>query len=258
MDEQVPRHDRGRVAVLTIDRPERLNAFTPDVADEIVAHLARLAVDDTIGAVVLTGSGTRAFCAGADLKDPRTHAVDSVDDHLAGLAQRSAAQFFDALLQFPKALICAVQGHAVGVGFQLQLCCDVILAATTARFRLPQVSLGIMPAYGGAPRLAQWVGRGRAAEIALTGRVVTAEEAERIGLAAAVHPPEEVLERAVELGEAIAARSPHSVALTKESLRNALEDGSLAVSSTADAYRFTLLSMTEPSRQQHAGWRDEG
>lgn len=257
MSSPVTRDDHGRVAVLTMNRPERLNAFNATVAEQLVGHLGEIRTDEAVGAVVLTGAGRRAFCAGADLQDAATHAVDSVEEHLAELEVRSAARFFTALLEFPKPLICAVHGYAVGVGFQLQLCCDVIVAATTARFQLPQVRLGIMPAYGGAPRLAQWVGRGRAAEIALSGRFVEVDEAERIGLVAAVHPPEELLSQAVELGEAIAAASPLSLQLTKESLRGALEAGPLAAASATDTYRFMSLAMTRASLTRHEDWREE-
>lgn len=159
------------------------------------------------------------------------------------------------MLGFPKPLICAVNGYAIGIGFQMQLCCDIIVASSTARFQLPQVQLGIMPAYGGAPRLAQWVGRGKATEIALTGRFVDAAEAERIGLAAAVHPSAELMDRTMELAGQIAEASELSVALTKQSMHAAQEDGSLRMASAGDAYRFMNLAMTRESGARHEDWR---
>jgi len=256
------RTDRGRVAILTINRPERLNAYNDDVACGLMAHFSDIAADPGIGACVLTGAGSKAFCAGADLKNEATHRVASMDEHLSGVAGigqdvvgATGTEFFEALLSFPKPLICAVNGYAIGIGFQLQLCCDLIVASTTARFKLPQVSLGIMPAYGGAPRLAQWVGRGKAAEIALTGRFVDAEEAERIGLVASLHAPDVVLDRAVEIAEAIAANLPQSLALIKESLANGLEDGQLHAASVGDIYRFMALSQTSAALGEHESWR---
>lgn len=256
MNPLVKRSDSGRVAVLTMSRPEKLNAFNLDVADEIVAHLTQIGGEPDIGAVVLTGEGDRAFCAGTDLKDPNTHSVVSVDDHLRDLDHSSAADFFRALLAFRKPLIFAVKGWAIGIGFQLQLCGDAIICNPEARFRLPQVTLGVMPAYGGAPRLAQWVGRGRAHEIALSGRDVTGEEAYRIGLANHLCPTEEVLSRAIELGEQMAANSPLSVALTKESLAYALEEGQLRTSAAADNFRFMTLAETAVAIGRHGTWRE--
>ena len=257
-DHLVLRSDHGAVAVLTMNRPERLNAFNPQLAGAITGRLDELAADPGIRVAILTGAGSRAFCAGADLKDRRTHSVSSVEAHVSALANRSAADFFVRLLAFPKPIICAVNGYAIGVGFQMQLCCDVILAATTARFRLPQVSLGIMPAYGGAPRLAQWVGRGKAAEIALSGRFVDAAEGERIGLVASVHEPDRLLGAALDLATEMAKASPLSLAMTKESLRGALEDGPLRAASAADNYRFMALAMTKEATSRHQAWREGG
>lgn len=255
MKQLVVRDDRGTVAVLTMNQPEKLNAFSLAVADEISAHLAAIADDPTVGACVLTGAGDRAFCAGTDLKDPGTHAVGDLDEHLRTLDHNSAADFFRNLLGFRKPLICAVRGWAIGIGFQLQLCSDAIICNPEARFRLPQVTLGVMPAYGGAPRLAQWVGRGRAHEIALSGRDVTGEEAYRIGLANHIHPTDEVLDRAVELGERMAANSELSMALTKESLAYALEEGQLRTAAASDNYRFMALTGTTVATGRHADWR---
>jgi enoyl-CoA hydratase/carnithine racemase len=257
-DDLALRDDHGAVSVLTMNRPERLNAFNPQLAAAITGRLDELAADSDIRVVILTGSGSRAFCAGADLKDRRTHSVSSVEAHVTALTNRSAADFFVRLLNFSKPIICAVNGYAIGVGFQMQLCCDVILASTTAQFRLPQVALGIMPAYGGAPRLAQWVGRGKAAEIALSGRFVGALEAERIGLVASVHEPGELLTAALALATGMAKASPLSLAMTKESLRGALEDGPLRAASAADNYRFMALAMTGESTSRHQAWREGG
>ena len=263
MQDVVLRTDFGRAAVLTISRPERLNAYNGQVGGAITRHLERIAVDPAIGACILTGEGTKAFCAGADLKDSTTHSVSAVDTHLGDMLglnsnceEPTGAAYFEALLRFPKPLICAVNGYAIGIGFQMQLCCDIIVASRTATFKLPQVTLGIMPAYGGAPRLAQWVGRGKAAEIALSGRFVGAEEAEQIGLVTRTYEPGDLLAGAVELAQSVAENSPLSLALTKESMSNVLEDGaSLGSASVGDKYRFMALSQTTVSTTQHAAWR---
>lgn len=250
------RSDVGPVAVLTLDRVSKLNAYRAEMGDELCAHLASLREDGEMRACVLTGAGGRAFCAGADLGDPLTHSVNSVDAHLADLDHRSAAGVFSALLDFPKPLICAVNGYAIGIGFQMALCCDMIVASSGAQFRLPQATLGIMPAYGGGPRLAQWVGRGRAMEIAMTGRFVGAAEGERIGLVTRVFEPGGLPDGAIEIAASIAQHSELSLALVKESMYSVLEHGALATTSAADNYRFMVLSMTSAATQRHQSWRD--
>jgi enoyl-CoA hydratase/carnithine racemase len=242
---------RGAVALITLNRPERLNAWSPDLGTALVQRLREAAADQAVRAVVLTGAG-RAFSAGADLKNPRTHTVESPDQHLAGL---NGSPVFDTVETYPKPIISAVNGYAVGIGCLVPLCCDFILAGEQAVFCLPQVSLGILPAYGGTLRLARFVGRGNALNIALTGRKVGAEEALRMGMVVSVLPQAELVTEAVRTMQGIADLPVHAVRLARESLRLGYEGG-LAATAHADLYRFMALSQTGDRAKRHEAWRE--
>jgi enoyl-CoA hydratase/carnithine racemase len=241
---------RGAVALISLNRPERLNAWSKDLGAALVDRLREAEADDDIRGVVLTGNG-RAFSAGADLKNPATHAVESPEEHLAQLRGNPA---FDTLESYRKPIVCAVNGYAVGIGCLVPLCCDFILASEQALFCLPQVSLGILPAYGGTLRLARFVGRGNALNIALTGRKVGAEEARRIGMVVSVHAPDALVPEAVKTMQSIAEMPVAAVRLARESLRLGYEGG-LAATAHADLYRFMALSQTKDRADRHERWR---
>jgi len=241
---------KGAVALISFNRPERLNAWSADLGAAFLQRLREADEDESVRGVVLTGVG-RAFSAGADLKNPKTHAVSSPDEHLANLR---GSPVFDALEAYRKPIISAVNGHAVGIGCLVPLCCDFILAGAQASFCLPQVSLGILPAYGGTLRLARFVGRGNALNIALTGRKVGAEEALRMGMVVSVHSQDDLIPEAMRTMEAIAGMPAHSVRLARESLRAGYEGG-LAAVATADLYRFMVLSQTSDRAERHEAWR---
>ena len=241
---------RDAVALISFNRPERLNAWSPDLGAAFLERLREAEADASVRGVVLTGVG-RAFSAGADLKNPRTHSVSSPDEHLANLR---GSPVFDALEAYRKPIISAVNGHAVGIGCLVPLCCDFVLAGERAMFCLPQVSLGILPAYGGTLRLARFVGRGNALNIALTGRKVDADEALRIGMVVSVLPQAELVPEAVRTMQSIADMPVHAVRLARESLRAGYEGG-LAATATADLYRFMVLSQTSDRAERHEAWR---
>ena len=242
---------QGDVALITLNRPERLNAWSPDLGGALVARLREAEADEKVRAVVLTGAG-RAFSAGADLKNPRTHTVESPEQHLANLRGNPV---FDLVEAYPKPIIAAVNGYAVGIGCLVPLCCDFILAAEEAMFCLPQVSLGILPAYGGTLRLARFVGKGNALNIALTGRKVGAEEALRMGMVVSVLPQEQLVPEAIKTMQAIAEMPTHAVRLARESLRLGL-DGGMAATAQADLYRFMALAQTSDRDKRHSAWRE--
>ena len=241
---------RGAVALISLNRPERLNAWSKDLGAALVQRLREADEDDDVRAVVLTGNG-RAFSAGADLKNPATHAVESPEQHLAQLRGNPA---FDAIEAYRKPIIAAVNGYAVGIGCLVPLCCDFIVASEQAMFCLPQVSLGILPAYGGTLRLARFVGRGNALNIALTGRKVGAEEALRMGMVVSVHAPDALIPDAIATMEGIAKMPVAAVRLARESLRLGYEGG-LAATAHADLYRFMALSQTKDRADRHEAWR---
>lgn len=242
---------RGAVALITLNRPERLNAWSPDLGAALLQRLREAAADEAVRGVVLTGAG-RAFSAGADLKNPRTHTVESPEQHLAGM---NGSPVFDTVEAYPKPIVSAVNGYAVGIGCLVPLCCDFILAGEQAVFCLPQVSLGILPAYGGTLRLARFVGRGNALNIALTGRKVGAEEALRMGMVVSVLPQEQLVPEAVKTVQGIADLPVHAVRLARESLRLGYEGG-LAATAHADLYRFMALSQTGDRAKRHEAWRE--
>ena len=241
---------KGSVALISFNRPERLNAWSPDLGKALIARLREAEADGSVRAVVLTGAG-RAFSAGADLKNPKTHTVDSPEQHLSALR---GSPVFDAVESYSKPIISAVNGYAVGIGCLVPLCCDFILAGQQAVFCLPQVSLGILPAYGGTLRLARFVGRGNALNIALTGRKVDADEALRMGMVVAVLSQDELIPEAVRQMQAIADMPATAVRLARESLRQGYEGG-LPATAHGDLYRFMALAQTSERAERHEAWR---
>jgi enoyl-CoA hydratase/carnithine racemase len=249
-DDAVLLERHGAVALVVLNRPARLNAWSPDLGAALLQRLREAEADETVRGVVLTGAG-RAFSAGADLSDPRTHTVESPERHLENLRGNPV---FDAVESYRKPIISAVNGYAIGIGCLVPLCSDFILAGEAAMFSLPQVRLGILPAYGGTLRLARFVGRGNALHIALTGRNVGADEALRLGLVVSVFPQAQLVPEAIKTMQGIAAMPVHAVRLARESLRLGYEGG-LAATAHADLYRFMALAQTADRADRHEAWR---
>lgn len=239
------------VAVISFNRPERLNAWSQDISEGLHEKLHIASTDKEIRGVILTGVG-RAFCAGADLKNPNTHSVTSPEEYLD--SHRGQATF-DAFEKFEKPIIAAVNGYAVGIGCLMPLCCDFILVNEHASFCLPQARLGILPAYGGTLRLARFVGRGNALNIAITGRHVGAEEALRMGIATQLYPAEQLLDQAISTMTSIAAMPEHAVRLTRESLAFGYESG-MPANEQADNFRFMALAQTKDRADRHDFFRE--
>ena len=208
---------RDGVAVLTVNRPDALNAFDVDTLTELRDGLRQLADDVDVRVVVLTGAGDRAFAAGADIK------------YMSGLDVERAKEWGalghevgNLLETVPKPTIAVVNGFALGGGCEIALACDFRIASSTAKLGQPEVNLGLIPGWGGTQRLARVVGVGLAKELVLTGRVVDAEEALHIGLVNAVHDPAELMEKALEVATALAAKAPLALAAAKEAVNRAL------------------------------------
>ena len=240
-----------RVGILRFNRPERLNAWSRDIGSSFLEGLHEAASRDDIAGVVITGNG-RAYSAGADLKNPATHSVESVEEYLTS---HQGMPVFDTLSTFPKPIISAVNGYAIGIGCLVPLCCDFIMASERAVFVLPQVSLGILPAYGGTLRLARHVGRGNALDMALTGRRVDGAEAHRMGIVSRLVPHDELVPESVKVMKSIAAMPPLSVRLTRESLRIGYDSG-MAATEEADSLRFLALAQTGDRADRHNAWRN--
>ena len=244
------------VATITINRPEKRNVWSNRLSHELVEVFARIEADPEVRASILTGAGDRAFSAGADLGDTRTHKVSSVGAHLGTVTPRGM-DVFNALADHPKPVVAAINGYAVGIGCLITLCCDILLAADNAELGLPQVPLGIIPAYGGAVRLARYVGRGKAMEMVLLGERITAEEGYRVGLLNKVVPQAELMPLARDYARRLAALPPLAVRMAKESLNKGLDIANLKDAAQADVYRFMLLGQTEDSHEAHRAWRDK-
>jgi enoyl-CoA hydratase/carnithine racemase len=203
----------GRVATVTLDRPEALNAISTELAVALAEAVEPLATDPAVRAVVLTGAGERAFCVGADLKQRA-----GFDDHGWFVQREAFRRGFAAVRRCPLPTVAAVRGFALGGGTELALACDLVVAAEDATFGLPEVRLGLVPAGGGTQLLVRRVGRSAARDLVLTGRRVGVEEARRLGLADRVVPRAEVLATATALATEIAGNAPTAVRMAKWAL----------------------------------------
>jgi enoyl-CoA hydratase/carnithine racemase len=247
---------RGAVAILTLSRPEARNAWCEEFQSGLTQSLPELEADPDIRCVILTGDDRGgAFSAGADLKNPRTHTMDSVASFIQDLPNRRRRHPIPMLADFAKPTIAAVNGYAVGIGCIVSYCCDLIVASERAEWRLPQSGLGIIPAQGGVTRLAHWVGKGLAMRLAF-GFPLRAEEAYRVGLAQWLVPHSELMARTMEVAEHIASLPPMATRLTKESLNRGI-DVPLADAALADLYRFAMLELTEDKHEAHIAWREK-
>ena len=210
------------VALLTIHRPEALNALSFDLLDELATALEALDTDPACRAVVITGSGSRAFAAGADIRELATQTYDSLRDG-------RRFEVWDRLASVGVPLIAAVRGVALGGGCELAMTCDMIVAAEDASFGQPEIRLGVMPGAGGTQRLTRAIGKARAMAMILTGESIGARAAETLGLVSRVVPAEATVDAALELAARIAALPPLAVRAAKAAVLDAaelsLEDG---------------------------------
>jgi enoyl-CoA hydratase len=197
------------VVLIRLNRPEALNALNTKLLGELGQALAAVEADDTVGCVVLTGSA-KAFAAGADIKEMSDKSY----------AEMFRQDFFTAgargIEQHRKPIIAAVAGYALGGGCELAMMCDFILAADTAKFGQPEINLGVAPGIGGTQRLTRFVGKSKAMDMILTGRMMGAEEAERSGLVSRIFPADSLVGEAVAIAGKIAGQSPLAVAMNKE------------------------------------------
>ncbi len=217
---------RDAVALITLNRPERLNAWTPQMALEQAEAIEAANEDPEVGAIVMTGAG-RAFCAGADMQDTFQTRLDGVDP--GGDSERTGGMPAEvdwvSLMRDSKPLLAAVNGAAVGIGMTMILPFDVILASELAKFGMLFIKVGLVPELASSRLLAQRVGIGVAGEMCLSGRLVDGAEAHRVGLAERLVEPDELIDTALALGKAIAANPAPQLRMTKRLLNeNALED----------------------------------
>ena len=206
---------RGRAGLITLDRPEALNALSGDLISELNEALDGFESDEKIGAIVITGS-EKAFAAGADVKEmAELEFIDAYKDDFIGN--------WSSLSQCRKPVIAAVAGYALGGGCEIAMMCDFIIAAETAKFGQPEINLGVMPGAGGSQRMARFIGKAKTMDLCLTGRMMDAEEAERCGLVSRIVPSSDLVEEAVKTAQKIAGFSMPAVMMAKESVNRAFE-----------------------------------
>lgn len=206
---------RGKVGLITLDRPAALNALNSALIEELNTALAGFEADERIGCMVLTGS-EKAFAAGADIKE-----MGELDYMSAYLNDFITS--WDQVSRSRKPIIAAVSGYALGGGCELAMMCDFIIASDTAKFGQPEITLGVMPGAGGTQRLTRFVGKSKAMDMCLTGRMMDAEEAERSGLVSRIVPSGDLLEEALKAADKVASFSLPIAMMTKESVNRAYE-----------------------------------
>ena len=239
---------RGRVGLVTLNRPEALNALNKATMDELVAAVTAMDADPAVGAVVVTGSG-KAFAAGADIKEMAEQ----------GYMDMYAADWFRGWEDFTRLripVVAAVSGFALGGGCELAMMCDFIIAGDNAKFGQPEINLGVLPGMGGSQRLTRAVGKAKAMDLILTGRFMDAEEAERAGLVSRVVPAADVVEEAVKVAEVIASKSKSAAMLAKEAVNAAFETG-LGQGVLFERRLFHSLFATEDQKEGMAAFTEK-
>lgn len=239
---------RGRVGLVTLNRPEALNALNKATLEELVAAVKAMDTDPGVGAVVITGSA-KAFAAGADIKEMASQ----------GYMEMYAADWFrgwEDLTRLRIPMIAAVSGFALGGGCELAMMCDFIIAGDNAKFGQPEINLGVLPGMGGSQRLTHAVGKAKAMDLILTGRFVGAEEAERAGLVSRVVPAADVVEEALKAAEVIASKSKPVAMLAKEAVNAAFETG-LAQGVLFERRIFHSLFATEDQKEGMAAFTEK-
>jgi enoyl-CoA hydratase len=222
--ENIISETRDAVGIITLNRPKALNALNAQLIDELNQALSGFQEDAAVGCVIITGSD-KAFAAGADIREMKDKSFTDV--YLGNFLSA-----WDKVAEFRKPMIAAVSGYCLGGGCELALMCDFIIAADTAKFGLPEITLGIIPGSGGTQRLARSIGKAKAMEMILTGRLMEAAEAESCGLVSRITAPERLLDEAVETAAKIATFSQPVVMMAKEAVNCAFE------TSLAEGLRF--------------------
>lgn len=239
---------RGRVGLVTLNRPQALNALNKATMEEVVAAVTAMDADPAVGAVVITGS-EKAFAAGADIKEMSSK----------GYMDMYAEDWFrgwESLTRLRIPVVAAVSGFALGGGCELAMMCDLIIAGDNAKFGQPEINLGVIPGMGGSQRLTHAVGKAKAMDMVLTGRMMDAAEAERAGLVSRVVPAADVVEEAVKAAEVIASKSKPAAMLAKEAVNAAFELG-LAQGVLFERRVFHSLFATEDQKEGMAAFSEK-
>ncbi len=231
---------KGKIGIITLNRPKALNALSEQLMAELNTTLDRYQTDPAISVIILTGS-EKAFAAGADIREMKDKTYSEVKDE-------NFLATWDHINTIRKPIIAAVSGFALGGGFEFALACDFIIAADTAKFSLPEATLGIIPGLGGTQRLTRTIGKAKAMEMILTGRMIDAAEAERLGIVARVVPALSLRDETLITAEKIASLSQVAIAAAKEAV-NAASQQSLAEGLRHERAIFHALFATEDQKE---------
>jgi enoyl-CoA hydratase len=230
------------IVVVTISREKALNALNDETIGELQDFFNNSLADKSIACVIITGAG-KAFVAGADITE-----LVGCDVRKGVEKSKLGLHLMKSIEDFPRPVIAAVNGFALGGGCELAMACDIRLASEKAKFGQPEVNLGLIPGYGGTQRLARLVGRGKAKQLVFSGQMIDAHEAHRIGLVDEVYPPDELMDRAMELAGLIASKAPLAVAIAKECINRGL-DIDLSAGCDFEKTNFGTTFATEDARE---------
>src|SRR5437016_7478587 len=216
MAELIAVEQKGRVGVITFNRPKQLNALNPQLMQELGAALQAFDAHDDVGAIVIAGN-EKAFAAGADIGVMKDYSY--MDAFMADYITRD----WEHIRRIRKPVIAAVSGYALGGGNELAMMCDIVIASENARFGQPEINLGTMPGAGGTQRLPRFIGKAKAMDLCLTGRMMDAAEAERAGLVSRIVPPDKLMEEAIAVAERVSQMSRPIAMMVKEAVNRAFE-----------------------------------
>ena len=234
---------KDNIAVVTLNRPDKLNALNAQTINDLNSVFDELKDSEGVYVIVLTGSGEKAFVAGADIKE-----LNKLDMISAKEFAEKGQAVFSKIEKFDKPVIAAVNGFALGGGCELALACHIRLASDNAKFGQPEVNLGIIPGYGGTQRLARLINTGRAMEYILTADMISADEAYRIGLVNKVYPQSELLDKAIEMAKKITGKGQQAIRLAIKAVK-AVDEMSLKEGQNLEASLFALCCGTEDFKE---------
>jgi enoyl-CoA hydratase len=234
---------KDNIAVVTLNRPDKLNALNAQTINDLDLVFDELKENEDVYVIVLTGSGEKAFVAGADIKE-----LNKLDTISAKEFAEKGQAVFSKIEKFDKPVIAAVNGFALGGGCELALACHIRLASDNAKFGQPEVNLGIIPGYGGTQRLARLINSGRAMEYILTADMISADEAYRIGLVNKIYPQSELLDKATEMAKKITGKGQQAIRLAMKAVK-AVDEMSLKEGQNLEASLFALCCGTEDFKE---------
>jgi len=239
------------ILTITINRPDKLNALNAKVLSELDTIMQEVYKEETIYGVILTGSGNKAFVAGADITE-----FSGLNSDEAYRLARKGQDIFTSIERSPKPVMAAINGFALGGGCELAMACHIRIASTSSKFGQPEVNLGLIPGYGGTQRLPHLVGKGKAMEIILSGNIIDASEAHRIGLVNHVTPPEELMDYTYSLLKTILSKSPEAIRKSIEAI-NAVYDPTISEGFEKEARLFGECSGTAEMKEGVAAFLEK-